>query len=158
MTPQEAERNLAVLVADVRLLFTRYFNRRASRLGLTTPQWLVLSALYRRDGLTQTELAETLDMGKSPLGKLVDKLEEGDWVRRVADPQDRRVNRVELTNRLTPLMSPLAAVSEEMKELATAGLDEAEVEALLDALTAMKRNLGSAVAETLEPVEFPTAP
>ena len=158
MTPAEAERNLAVLVTDVRLLFTRYFNRRASRLGLTTPQWLVLSALYRRDGLTQTELAESLDMGKSPLGKLVDKLEEGGWVRRVADPQDRRVNRVELTDRLTPLMTPLSALSEEMTDRATEGLGEAEVEALLDALELLKRNLGAAVDEAPEPVEFPPAP
>jgi hypothetical protein len=98
----DVERNLGVLVADVSLLLNRYFNRQARTLELTTPQWQVLSQLYRHDDLTQTELAETLNMAKSPLGKLVDKLEAAGWVRRETDPRDRRIKRIRLTARIDP--------------------------------------------------------
>lgn len=42
--------------------------------------------------------AELVGIGRAPLGKTIDRLEQKGWVERRDDPQDRRVNRLYITN------------------------------------------------------------
>ena len=54
-------------------------------------------ALARR-GITQQELAERLLVTKANVVGLIDRVSPAGWVERRADPEDRRVNRLYLTN------------------------------------------------------------
>lgn len=66
--------------------------------GLTLAQFDVLMTLCRTDGITQQELAEWLLVTKANVVGLIDRLSAAGWVQRRPDPEDRRVNRLYLTD------------------------------------------------------------
>jgi DNA-binding MarR family transcriptional regulator len=77
-------------------------------LGLSIPQFDVLSALSEGAGITQRELAQQLFVTKGNVSGLIDRLVEAGLVERRRDAQDRRSHALFLTG--------------EGKRLATTGL------------------------------------
>ena len=71
MDRENVERNFGFLMHDIARLLRTNYDRRVKRLGLTRSQWWVITNLYRKDGLTQSELAETLDIERASLGRLL---------------------------------------------------------------------------------------
>jgi len=108
----DAEQDPGFLIADVARLLRAAFERQISETGLTRAQWQALVYLIRQDGLTQTELAQQLDIGKATVGGVVDRLSRADLVVRRDDPTDRRAFRIYVTDaarQLVPLMRAKAA-------------------------------------------------
>ena len=66
-------------------------------LGITYPQYLVLSTLWERDGLTIGRIAETLGLESSTVTPLVKRLAAADLIERRRNPQDDRQVQVSLT-------------------------------------------------------------
>jgi MarR family transcriptional regulator, organic hydroperoxide resistance regulator len=64
---------------------------------MTLAQFDVLMTLWHTDGITQQELAEWLLVTKANVVGLIDRVSAAGWVERRQDPQDRRVNRLYLT-------------------------------------------------------------
>jgi MarR family transcriptional regulator for hemolysin len=95
----EDEKYIGYLITDVARMLRTVFERRVRRLGLTRAQWMVLTRLHRRPGLSQSEVADLLEVEKATAGRLIDRLERKGWLERRADPKDRRVNRIHLTAR-----------------------------------------------------------
>ena len=65
--------------------------------GLHGGQLAVLGALADKGEMSQRQLSEVAKIEKSSLVLFLDALEAGGWVKRDADPQDRRAHRVRLT-------------------------------------------------------------
>jgi DNA-binding MarR family transcriptional regulator len=141
MFREDLSRNFGFLLNDVARLLRTTYDRRVKALGLTRSQWWVLTHLYRGDGVTQTELAETLEIEKPTLGRLLDRLEAKGWVRRAADARDRRAWRVYLTDEVEPAMRTLRTVAAELRRDALAGLPAAERDRFVDTLLSIKSNL-----------------
>jgi DNA-binding MarR family transcriptional regulator len=141
MFREDLSRNFGFLLNDVARLMRTVYDRRVKALGLTRSQWWVLNHLYRNDGVTQTELADLLEIEKPTLGRLLDRLEAKGWVRREDDASDRRAWRVHLTDEVEPAMRELRTVAAELRRDALAGLSAAERERFVDALLAIKANL-----------------
>ncbi|MEO0729427.1 MAG: MarR family transcriptional regulator, partial [Pseudomonadota bacterium] len=62
-------------------------------------------------GLSQSEVADILEIEKATAGRLIDKMEAKGWLERRSDSMDRRVNRLHLTTeaeRLHELIFPVA--------------------------------------------------
>jgi MarR family transcriptional regulator for hemolysin len=137
----DLEKNFGFLVHDVARLMRTVYDRRTRALGLTRSQWWVLNHLYVNDGISQTELADILDVEKPSLGRLLDRLEGADWIERRPDAADRRVKRIHLTPRVAPLVRELRAIAGELRAEALEGLDPAERERLLGTLLLIKENL-----------------
>lgn len=73
----------------------------ASRLrviGLSVPQFDVLSTLTEREGMSQRELAERLYVTKGNVSGLIDRLVEAGLVERHSIPEDRRSHALHLTD------------------------------------------------------------
>ncbi|MFE1600870.1 MarR family winged helix-turn-helix transcriptional regulator [Methylobacterium sp. ID0610] len=66
-------------------------------LGLSIPQFDVLSTLSEREGLTQQDLAERLYVTKGNVSGLIDRLVEAGLVERRPIPGDRRSHALHLT-------------------------------------------------------------
>jgi MarR family transcriptional regulator for hemolysin len=135
------ERNFGFLVHDVARLLRTAYDRRTKALGLTRSQWWVLNHLYFNQGISQSELADLLDIEKATLGRLLDRLEAKGWLERRAAPGDRRIKRVYLTGEVQGLMRSLREIAASMRADALEGLDEAEREHLLATLALIKNNL-----------------
>src|ERR1700748_3620467 len=67
------------------------------KLGLTYPQYLVLSVLWENDEQTITAIADRLDLEPSTITPLVKRLEEEGHVVRRRNPDDERQVKVSLT-------------------------------------------------------------
>lgn len=135
------EREFAWAVYDVQRLIGRIFDRRMRELGLTQAQGRVLATLKRRDGLTQTQIADNLDMERAPLGKLVDRLEEAGFLERRADPADRRVRRVHLLPKFDKVSAAMQALGPDIFDIALKGVSRRTLEQTTAALVIMKSNL-----------------
>jgi len=141
MLNEDLSRNFGFLLNDVARLMRTAYDRRIRKLGLTRAQWWVLTHLYRGNGVTQTALAETLEIEKPTLGRLLDRLEAKGWVRREHDASDRRVWRVHLTAEVEPALRTMRAIAAELRRDALAGISAAERERFVDTLLAIKENL-----------------
>jgi len=141
MERENLERNFGFLVHDIARLMRMNYDRRVKRLGLTRSQWWVINNLFRNDGLTQTELAEALDIERASLGRLLDRLEANGWVQREPCSRDRRAKRIRLASEVGPVMREMRAIAAGLRRDAMSGFTADEQEAFVDVLLAIKANL-----------------
>ncbi|MEM9624054.1 MAG: MarR family winged helix-turn-helix transcriptional regulator [Pseudomonadota bacterium] len=132
------------LITDIQNGLSKRFRDRANQIGITLsrPQWGVLTTLTGRPGLTQTELADLVGIGRAPLGKLIDKLEAQNWVERRPDPEDRRVNRLYLVRSTSSIDEPTQSISNQVVNELLEDLPESDQLAFRRALEHMHRKLG----------------
>lgn len=138
------ERSLGFLIADLARLLRRNFDRRVLPLGLTQAQWRAIFHLSRTEGMTQSALAEALDVQPITLARLVDRMEAAGWVERRSHPADRRAVQLYLTDKSQPLLAEIQTRARTTIEEATAGLSAADTRALADTLLQLKANLVAA--------------
>jgi MarR family transcriptional regulator, transcriptional regulator for hemolysin len=141
MFREDLSRNFGFILNDVARLLRTAFDRRVKSLGLTRSQWWVLNHLYRNDGITQSELAEILEVERATLGRLLDRLEAKGWVRREGHAGDRRAKRVFLTEEVEPALKAMRAAAAELRRDALTGISTEEQSRFVDALLAVKANL-----------------
>jgi MarR family transcriptional regulator, transcriptional regulator for hemolysin len=139
-------KELAWEIGETSRMMRRYYDRRASALGVTTAQWRLLLRLSREPGLKQVELAERMDVEPITACRIVDRLEEAGLVERQRDPDDRRAWRLVLTAKAEPILNRLRALAEEMSGEAFAGMSGEEVEAMRGKLARIRENVSRAEA------------
>ncbi|MBK6974903.1 MAG: MarR family transcriptional regulator [Candidatus Methylophosphatis roskildensis] len=110
MLINDTDRGIGFLLTETARLFRQLIDRRLHPLGLTRAQWSVLAILSNRDGLSQSQLAEALEVEKTTAGRLIDHVEKSGWVERRPIPGDRRVWGVYLTDRARPLIADVERV------------------------------------------------
>jgi MarR family transcriptional regulator, transcriptional regulator for hemolysin len=140
----DGRRHIGFLISDVARMMRASFDRRVRRIGLTRSQWQVLSLLHRRPGVSQSELADMLEVERATAGRTVDRLQRKNWVVRRPDRADRRINRLYLTAEAEGVQAELGRIAAEMLDDVTAVLDDGEREALVGTLERMKARLLSA--------------
>ncbi len=144
------DENIGTMVAQVARLMRRSFDERARKIGVTRPQWQVLSLLVRHEGINQGGLADILEVEPITLGRMIDRLQEADLVERRADPADRRAWRLFNTAKGTALFDQLIPYANETFEIALDGIAEADRDRLMDMLLKIRANLTRRVP--IEPV------
>src|SRR5437899_11258287 len=60
--------------------------------GLTPKHFGILTLIYRRGPMRQTDVADLLRVDRTTVMNMIDELEEAGFVKRGADPSDRRAN------------------------------------------------------------------
>src|SRR2546425_3214974 len=123
------ELRLGFLIHDVSRLRRSAFDRCLKPLNVTRSQWWVLAYLSREDGMTQSQLAEELDLGKVAVGGLIDRLEKSGLVRRDPDATDRRVNRIFLEPKSKELIASMRKISHLTNEAILHGVDNRKLPA-----------------------------
>lgn len=108
-------------------------------LGLTYPQYLVMTVLWRRGPMTVKELGETLHLDYGTLTPLLKRLDALDVLTRHRRAEDERSVLVELTDRGRSMQPEGSCVPPAMSELM--GLDEEESQALRAALRRLAGNV-----------------
>ncbi|NQV99880.1 MAG: MarR family transcriptional regulator [Rhodospirillales bacterium] len=141
MLEENLDRNFGFLTNDVARLLQNDFDRRVRSLGITRAQWRVLMWVYRTPGVTQSELADTLDVQKAALGRMLDRLNDKGWIKREADSGDRRIRRVHLSKEVKPLITTMRKIAAELRAAAMQGIPEADRERFVDTLLLVKNNL-----------------
>ena len=143
MERENLDRNFGFLLHDVSRLMKTVFDRRGRDLGLTRSQWWVLTMLYAKEGVTQSELADFMDLEKPTLGRLLDRMQEKHWIERRPDSLDRRVNRLYLTEKVQEIMRALRKTAADVRKDALGDLVEVDRENFIDTLIKIKNNLSN---------------
>ncbi|MBA3667509.1 MAG: MarR family transcriptional regulator [Sphingomonas sp.] len=139
-------KELAWEMAETSRMIRRFYDRRASALGVTTAQWRVLAWLGHEPGLKQVELAERLDVEPITACRILDRLEEAGLVERQRDPGDRRAWRLVLTAKAEPILERLRSLAEEMAADAFEGFSIDDIEAIRAKLRRVRDNVTRADA------------
>lgn len=110
------------------------FDARTRAIGITRPQWRMLLTLSHMDGPSQSEVAEFLDVERITLCRMVDRLADAGLVERRADPTDRRIWRLFLTDKALPLIDQLSALATSLERDLVSVLTDHERETLTQLL------------------------
>lgn len=137
----DPDSSLGFLISDVSRLLRRVYDRRVEPLGLTRAQWRVLVHVHRRTGVTQTALAQILEIEKPTLGRLVDRLERKGWVERRVDDRDQRARRLVITEQARPLIDQMEELAETVHADALDGVRDDDTDRLHHTLLIVKANL-----------------
>lgn len=135
------EDNIGSMIAQVARLMRRSFDERARSIGVTRPQWQVLSLLSRHEGSNQGGLAEMLEVEPITLGRMIDRLQEAALVERRPDPADRRAWRLFMTPKGRELIDLMMPLARETLETALDGVGAAQRDELMGMLDRMRGNL-----------------
>jgi MarR family transcriptional regulator, organic hydroperoxide resistance regulator len=114
-----------------------------SKLGLHPGQEIILMQLLRRDGQSQTQLAELLGVQAPTVTKMLQRLEAGDFVERRPSSQDNRVTLVYLSQKGRSLDQPLQDAWAALEQQTGQGLSDDEHNTLLQLLECLRSNLAS---------------
>jgi DNA-binding MarR family transcriptional regulator len=144
----DPDRNLGVLISDVAKLLRRSFDRRLQSLGLTQAQWRAIVNIARTEGMSQTALAECLEIQPITVGRLIDRMESAGWVERRGHPLDRRAVQLYLTRKCQPILDEIQARAKDMMADCVAGVPATAQKQIFDSLQRMKQNLGTADAKS----------
>lgn len=139
---------IGFLVHDVSRMRRTLFDQAVKPLGITRAQWWALANLSRqeKEGMIQSDLARLLDVGKVSIGGLIDRLEASGQVERKADPVDRRIKRVFITDHGYELIEKMRSVSRELNVQILKSIPLDEVHVAEAVLHRMKDNLREQLA------------
>ena len=139
------EDNIGLLIHDVARLLRVLYDRQMASIGLTRSQWWLLTYLYFKDGIKQSELAILMDMEKAPLSRLLDRMEKKGWVIRKNESKDRRTKNIYLSESIKPLISSMRDKAAEYRSESLSILTDKERNKLKDILQILKQDLTSKI-------------
>jgi MarR family transcriptional regulator for hemolysin len=137
------EREIGFALHDVSRMLRTFADQRARALNISRSQWAVLVKLQRCEGVKQSELADQLDLAPITLARLIDKLTAAGLVVRRDDAQDRRANRLFLTEKAGPTLERLGRLGEDLMSRALNGLEPQTIACLRQGLERIRHNLKS---------------
>jgi DNA-binding MarR family transcriptional regulator len=139
----ELDRPVTVRISRLARLLRHRIDGQLTSFGLTGVQLGLLNRLARAEGLVQAELGRRVAIEPATLTGILQRLEREGWVRRSCDPENRRLQRVWLTEKALDDLPALQRVQARHRKRVLAGFapeDLAQLEALLDRI---EGNLGS---------------
>ena len=102
----------------------------------------VLQALFAESPIQMRALAERIGRKKNTVTGLIDTLEARGYCVREADPDDRRAQRLRLTEKGAAMRQVQTEISAELRRAAWAGIDAEDRTACMRALEKVLENLG----------------
>lgn len=76
-----------------------FVNKEVAKYGIKSGQIMFLIELYKKDGKSQEEICESLNIDKCTTARALRKLEEEGYVTREKDKEDKRFNSIYLTEK-----------------------------------------------------------
>jgi DNA-binding MarR family transcriptional regulator len=138
----QLDKRFGFLISDVGRLCGKRFNDLAwSSLDLTLAQCRALAYLSHHGEVNQARLAELLELAPISAGRLLDRMEDGGWIERLSNPQDRRERHVRMTAKAEKALESARHVGDEVAIEALSGFSQREREQLTDLLQRVRTNL-----------------
>jgi DNA-binding MarR family transcriptional regulator len=153
MAMKSGDPTFGYTLADTTRLLRRVFDRRVAHLGLTRAQWRALKWIDRNPGMSQSQLAEDLDLEPIAVGRVIDRLQLGGFVERRADPNDRRRWRLYPAGNAPGVMREIGRLADRMHAELLKGIDADDFATTMRVLAKVKDTLNEMDRERPAPVE-----
>ncbi|WP_040286293.1 MarR family winged helix-turn-helix transcriptional regulator [Sporosarcina koreensis] len=93
------DKQLCFAVQETAGEFSRLYAGALKQFGLTYPQYVVLLALWERDGQSMKELGERVSLGTGTLTPMVSRMQDKGWLRKQRSSEDERKVFVQLNQK-----------------------------------------------------------
>lgn len=125
-------------------MMRRDFQARTHGLKMTQTQAKALVTIARREGLTQTALAQRMEVQPMTIVRLIDRMQRAGLVIRRKDPKDRRAVGLYLTPKAKPALTKMWALAENVRARAIKGVSASDEAKLVVMLSKLKANFNAA--------------
>lgn len=136
------DQSLCFAIYSAGLAFNRLYKPLLDEMGLTYPQYLVMMALWEKDGQGVGELGELLFLESNTLTPLIKRLEMAGLVKRARDAEDERQVRVSLTAKGRELLKDALCVPAQV--LAATGMSVEQLGRLRSSVVGLRDGLRAA--------------
>ena len=133
------ENQLCFSLYATTIAVNRLYKPMLDKLGLTYPQYLVLSTLWEQDGMPVSGIADRLSLDSSMITPLLKRLESAGFVNRRRNPSDERQVIVSLTGKGRSLNLKTACLTDALLE--RSGMTPEKLMRLNDQVQALKAAL-----------------
>ncbi|HQL37609.1 MAG TPA: MarR family transcriptional regulator [Bacillota bacterium] len=122
------------LLTKTQQVVFQQFKASLAKYDVTPVQYGVLKCLWSHDCQNPSQIAGSLFLDASTITGILDRMENKDMIKRIADPKDKRSIKVVLTERGRLLEEPVTKVIEEENKKVLHALNEEEREKLAEYL------------------------
>ncbi len=129
------------LLAQISRLHYHRAHELLNKLGLYRGQPPVLFALWKKEGLSHSELAQQLQITPTTITKMLQRMEKAGFVYSQPDEQDQRVSRVYLTEAGRRIQGDVQEVWDRLNKENFAGFSAEEEPILRQFLNRIRNNL-----------------
>ncbi|MBX3582021.1 MAG: MarR family transcriptional regulator [Rhizobiaceae bacterium] len=127
----DKDRSAGFLANHMARLFAKGLQHNIKPLGLAPAQFMTLLALWEKDGLTQRELVDRLNVEQATMANTLTRMERDGLVKRRAHPQDGRSQSIHLTQKALSLRQAAMGAAQSVNEIALGELNDEEREVFL---------------------------
>jgi DNA-binding MarR family transcriptional regulator len=120
--------------------FHKYMHEQLKQYDLGSGQFHFLMMLYKKDGVNQETLAETLNIDKATSARAIKKLEEKGYVIRIKDDNDRRNYNIFLTGKAKKLHPKIKSILKNWTDLLLKNITKREQDQLFKLLEKIAQN------------------
>lgn len=131
---------IGLQLAQTAKVVSRAFDDALAAAGGSRPEWLILLAIKTRAGVSQRELASAVGIQGATLTHHLHAMEAAGLVTRARDPENRRVQYVELTRAGEAAFLRLREAAMKFDKQVRRGLTEADAATLSDLLVRLVAN------------------
>ncbi len=125
-----------------KVLIQAFDHELRKNVGITFGQWKIIIILVNNDdGLTQKEIADKLGLEGPTLIPIIDKLEKDGFVIRKVDNNDRRNNRIFLTEKTNSVMDLMVNCGLKIKNMSMKDIPEENISITKNTLEKMWKNI-----------------
>lgn len=136
--PREA---LSFRFDEIVRALSRRVDARLEAYDLSRAQWRLLAYIIRNHGMTQSEIARVLELERASVGQTIDIMERKQLLTRTPSQTDRRVWRIEATQKAHDLLPELRPMIDRLHEQMFAGFSDGEIEQLGDLIDRIVNNI-----------------
>ena len=146
MEKAQFEERFGFLISDVgRLCGKRFDDLAKSTVDLTRAQARALAYLAHYGDVNQARLADLLEVAPISAGRLLDRREEGGWIERWSNPEDRRERQVRMTPKAEQALGKARKVGDEVTAEGLSGFSDEEARQFIALLQRVRSNLSRIV-------------
>lgn len=114
-----------------------FMGKELKKYSLGTGQYIFLLTLFKKDGISQEEISKTSYIDKGTTARAIAKLEKEGYVLRKKDEEDKRANRIYLTEKALEFKSVLFEILRKWIDILSADLSKEEEEMAIKLLEQM---------------------
>ena len=139
MIIKEIAVNVNILNSRIKKFF--FDKLQENGINITPEQFLVLDILWKEQSLSQQKIADIIQKDKNSVTKIIDSLEKKNLVRREVDKNDRRINKIELTDDAVALEKLTTEVAINFMNDVVKGIDNKDLDTFVNVMRQLKNNL-----------------
>lgn len=117
-----------------------YMDTAMNKFELGSGQYIFLLFLYKSNGTSQDEISKSLDIDKATTARAITKLEEKGFLERKVDEFDKRINRINLTQKSYDIQDEIKEFSKRWNDIILEGVTDREQEILKPLLLKISEN------------------